>query len=302
LREGPRSKVAIVRSATKHARELRGAGFSIAQVVHDYGNVCQTISALAVETATPFTAAEFRTLNLALDEAIAGAVTEYSRLCESEDTERIGRLSRELRDLVHRATLAFDVIKTGDVGVAGATGEVLGRSLVSLGALIDRELSDVRRGPGPRPSTTFLVRDMLDELEVAATTEARAQAQRFALSVSMDPDVALCADQQTVESVLGNLLHNAFKFTPNGGSIALHAHASETRVLFEVHDGCGGLPPGKAEELLRPIASRGPDRRGLGLGLAICHRGALANGGAITIVDHPGRGCVFTLDLPRYLD
>lgn len=301
LRDAPSENLAIASSATKHAQELRSAGFSIAQVVHDYGNVCQTITQLAVETGAAITAAEFRTLNRSLDDAIAGAVTEYSRLRECEDTERIGRLSHELRDLVHRAMLAFDVIKSGNVGVGGATADVLGRSLAGLGTLIDRELADVRLSAGLQEPTRFLVRDLLEEVEVAATMEARSVAKELGRSASMDPDVALHADRQTIVSVLGNLLHNALKFTRPGGSVSLHTHASESRVLFEVHDECGGLPPGKAEELFQPFEQRGRDRRGLGLGLAICHRGALAHGGTLTVVDRPGHGCVFTLELPRYV-
>lgn len=299
LREALGPNPAIAKSATRHARELRAGGFTVAQVVHDYGNICQTLTELAVETAAPITAKEFQTLNLSLDDAIAGAVTEYGRLRENEGTERMGRLSHELRDLLHRAVLAYDVLKTGNVGLSGATSEVLARSLAGLGTLIDRELAGVRLNAGLHEQTTFLVRELLENVEVAATMEARARGQQFALSISMDPEVAVHADRQTIESVLGNLLQNAFKFTREAGAISLHAHASEARVFFEIHDQCGGLPPGKVEELFRPFEQRSRDRRGLGLGLAICHQGALANQGEISVLNHAGEGCVFTLDLPR---
>ena len=51
----------------------------MSQVVHDYGDVCQAITDLAVEAAKPISADDFRTLNRCLDDAIAGAVTEYGR-------------------------------------------------------------------------------------------------------------------------------------------------------------------------------------------------------------------------------
>ena len=82
------SKAEIGKSATAHAQELRSRGFNIAQVVRDYGDICQVITSLAVEQGAPITPAEFQTLNLALDNAIAGAVTEYSRLHDYEGTER----------------------------------------------------------------------------------------------------------------------------------------------------------------------------------------------------------------------
>jgi signal transduction histidine kinase len=69
--------------------------------------------------------------------------------------------------------------------------------------------------------------------------------------------------------------------------------------LIEVEDECGGLPPGDSEELFKVFEQRGGDRSGLGLGLAISRRGVEANGGKLYVRDLPGRGCVFTIDLPK---
>jgi len=71
------------------------------------------------------------------------------------------------------------------------------------------------------------------------------------------------------------------------------------RVLIDVQDECGGLPPGKAEELFKPFEQRGADRTGLGLGLSISLKGVRASGGEIRVRDLPGSGCMFTVDLPR---
>ncbi len=70
-------------------------------------------------------------------------------------------------------------------------------------------------------------------------------------------------------------------------------------MLIEVQDECGGLPPGKSDELFRPFEQRGADHTGLGLGLTISLKGVRANGGEIQVRDVPGSGCVFTVDLPR---
>src|SRR5688572_3968458 len=69
----------IDKSAAKHGHDLLLKGFSVSQVVHDYGDVCQTITDLALETNAPISTADFRTLNRCLDEAIASAVTMYTR-------------------------------------------------------------------------------------------------------------------------------------------------------------------------------------------------------------------------------
>jgi hypothetical protein len=66
-----------------------------------------------------------------------------------------------------------------------------------------------------------------------------------------------------------------------------------------VEDECGGLPPGKVDELFQPFQQRGANRSGLGLGLTISRRGVEAMGGRMAARNLPGQGCVFSIDLPR---
>lgn len=78
---------AIGAGASAHGRELLEGGYSISQVVHDYGDICQAITELALEQNAPITVKEFHTLNRSLDTAIAEAVTEHSR-CAVPQTPR----------------------------------------------------------------------------------------------------------------------------------------------------------------------------------------------------------------------
>jgi len=288
-------------TAAKHGGELLRAGFTIAQVVHDYGGICQAITELALETAAPITTSEFQCLNLCLDVAIAGAVTEYGKLREHEGTERLGFLAHELRNLLNASVLSFDILRTGAVGVGGSTGAVLGRSLAGLRSLIDRELAELRLGAGIHHKETVVVCEFIEDVEVAATMEANARGVQLSVS-TVAKDLRVYADRQILVSVVGNLMQNALKFTPKNGNVSLRAYGAQDRVLIDVADECGGLPPGKAEDLFRPFEQRGTDRTGLGLGLAICHRGAVVNGGDLHVVNHPGTGCIFTVDLPRQHD
>jgi hypothetical protein len=149
LRLGLISSPEIGKSAIQHGHDLLQQGFTVSQVVHDYGDVCQAITELAVELDAPISADDFRTLNRCLDEAIAGAVTQYTRERSRSDTdaemahgsERLGFFAHELRNLINTAIVAFDVLKTGNVGVAGSTGAVLYRSLIGLRALVGRSVS-----------------------------------------------------------------------------------------------------------------------------------------------------------------
>ena len=125
----------ISTGALHHGRDLQLRGFTVGQVVHDYGDVCQSITDLAVEMKAAISTEEFRTLNRCLDDAIAGAVTEFAR---DQDSRRDGDLS-ELWSLVNSASAAFDALQSGKVGVAGSTGALVGRSLAALRAYVDRQ-------------------------------------------------------------------------------------------------------------------------------------------------------------------
>ena len=152
LRSGGTSTLEIDRSAGQHGHDLLLKGFTVSQVVHDYGDVCQSVTELALETNAPISTEDFRTLNRCLDEAIASAVTMYERESQQShsdkatdrDNERMGFLVHELRNLVDTAVVAFEVLKSGNVGVAGSTGAVLNRSLMGLRDLIARSLDEVR--------------------------------------------------------------------------------------------------------------------------------------------------------------
>jgi len=146
----------IARSAVLHGRDLLLQGFTVSQVVHDYGDVCQSITELAVETNSNISAADFRTLNRCLDDAIAGAVTEFGREeiqkldgAAGGDTERIGNSARELRASINAANIALEAITSGRVGVAGSTGAVLRQSLSGAAALTERLLTEVYASHGP---------------------------------------------------------------------------------------------------------------------------------------------------------
>src|SRR5687767_3468337 len=90
------------------------------------------------------------------------------------------------------------------------------------------------------------------------------------------------------------------RFTLPRTTVTLRVGVSTERVLIDVEDECGGLPLGKVEELFSPFQQRGIDRTGLGLGLAFSRWGAHANNGELHARNLPGKGCIFTVDLPRY--
>lgn len=288
----------IGESAAEHGDELERKGFTVDQVVHDYGDLCQAITELAVEQAAPIAVTEFRTLNRCLDNAMADAVTRFGsehdrsiRDWTSQDTnERLGVLAHELRAKLNVARLAVEAIKRGTVGIAGATGAILDRSLTAMRDIIDRPFAEVRLGAGLSPHRErILIRELFEEVRVLAGLQARAKGLALAVRPA-DAGLAIDTDRHTIASAVSNLVQNAIKFTPTGGHISLSAQASNGRVLIEVADECGGFPTGTPEELFQP----------LGPGLSISRRGVEANDGTLSVRNQPGTGCVFTIDLPRH--
>ena len=309
LRGGGAASGDIARTALHHGHELLLKGFTASQVVHDYGDVCQAITELAVETSAPISTDEFRLLNRCLDDAIAGAVTEFGRAQNQSALDgevargnaRAGFLAHEMRNLLNTATIAFEVLKTGNVGVGGSTGAVLQRNLRRAGDLIRRSLAEVRFTQGVQHPERFLVAEFIDELVPAAALEGSAVGIGLRV-LPIEAGVEVEADPEILAAVLMNLLQNAFKFTHPQTTVVIEVKASAERVLIEVQDECGGLPGGNDEGLFRPGEQRATDRTGLGLGLAFSRWAVEANHGRIYARSVPDKGCVFTIDMPRILD
>jgi hypothetical protein len=126
-------------TAALHGRDLLLKGFTIEQVVRDYGDVCQAVTNLAVETGAQIEVDEFRTFNRCLDNAIAGAVTEYAKRTPAANegdlqtiSLRLGPLAQELRSHLHTVILA--------VSTDGATAAVLDQSLMAMRNILDCSL------------------------------------------------------------------------------------------------------------------------------------------------------------------
>jgi signal transduction histidine kinase len=288
--------------ATIRGGELLEAGFTIGQVVHGYGDICQSVMQLAVELQISVPPKSFKTLNMCLDIAIADAVTEYASRREQQIVDRgvehLGFLAHELRNLLNTATLAFEAVRGGSVGVGGSTGQLLATSLVRMSELVTESLAEVRLAAGRSRNERVRVGHLLEELEIAATTQANTRQLELAIAPVPD-DLCIDGDAQIVASILTNLVQNACKFTHKHGRITISTRITAETVAIDVADQCGGLSAGNSEELFRPYEQRSSDRSGLGLGLPISRKGAITVGGTLTVRDVPGTGCVFTVTLRR---
>jgi signal transduction histidine kinase len=294
-------------SATAHGRMLLQLGYTVDQVVHDYGDLCQAITDLAFERDAPFSIDEFRTLNRCLDNAIADAVTEFSferdasiALKQSSDAnERLGYLMHELRNSLGSASLAVIAMELGNLTISGSTGAVLKRSHSTMAHLIERSLKEVRtKNELSTGSEIFSLAEFIADAEEDALLFAHSRGATLEVK-PVDTKLALEANRESLQAALTNLLNNAFKFTHAHTLVTLSAYEFGNRILIDVADQCGGLPPGNAEKMFTPFMQSSGDRSGLGLGLSIARQSVEADGGVLTVRDVPGIGCIFTINLPR---
>jgi hypothetical protein len=194
--------------------------------------------------------------------------------------------------------LAFELLQTGNVGVSGNTGAVLPRSLMGIRGLTGRSLAKVHLTQRIQNREQFLISGFINELEPAATLEAHARGLTLTV-MPVEEGVVIEADRQVLAAAVKNLLQNAFTFTRPHTTVTLCVGASAERVIIEIRDECGGLPGGDVNDLFQPSELRRADRTSLGLGLAFSRWGVEANHGRISARNLPGKGCVFSVDLPR---
>ena len=120
-----------------------------------------------------------------------------------------------------------------------------------------------------------------------------------------DKPVLLAVDRGRIRELLLNMVTNAIKYTPQGGTVSLNLEQDDESVTLSVRDSGIGIAPGDLPHIFErfwradPARSRTGDRPGVGLGLAITKWIAEAHGGSITVQSRPGRGSVFTVRLPK---
>ena len=294
-------------SAAAHGTALLELNYTVDQVVHDYGDLCQAITDLAVDRDAPFTVDEFRTLNRCLDNAIADAVTEFTfqrgvSIAQQQTAnvnESLGFLMHELRNSLSVATMAVTAMETGLLPISGATGAVLKRGLSAMEKLITASLDEVRAtGDAVRDLNNFKLDSFISEASEAAQLEADERGCVFSVA-PVDTSLVLQGDRDALLAAVANLLSNAFKFTKPNTEVSLLASAIGDQVLIEVKDHCGGLRTGDAEKMFSPFTQRGDDKTGLGLGLTIARQSIVANDGTLSVQNSPGIGCCFTISFPR---
>jgi PAS domain S-box-containing protein len=255
------------------------------------------------------------TLGLAEELAYrAGSALENARLFAAAvqatraRDDMMGIVAHDLRNPLSLIASAAELIADG-VFAGNPAGEqrhlqIIRRAAGQMNRLI-ADLLDARRIESG--SMGVEVRAERPELLVAEALTflgPLAEANGLHLGGAADEDLpAVWADPGRVQQVLSNLVGNAIKFTPRGGTIRLSATRCGDAVRVGVTDSGPGIPPEQVAHLFtRFWQADSGDRRGIGLGLSIARAIVEAHGGQIWVESQPGAGATFYFTLPLALD
>ena len=134
----------VADTGTLYGHDLRRLGLSVDELVHEYGDVCQAVTELAVELDAPISVSDFHTLNRCLDNATAAAVTAWTGDRETDASATEGtRASNDerLKRLVRSSITVFELLRSATVVAGGATGRVLGQILEKMRVMLEASVS-----------------------------------------------------------------------------------------------------------------------------------------------------------------
>jgi signal transduction histidine kinase len=288
-------------NAVEHGAQRLNLGFNVAEVVREYGVLHRCIIEIAGESGLATTPREQLAVTRAVNAGIASALSQYVNVRDAElrrqMSEHLGFIAHEVRNPLSSARMAFNLLQKRELAGGGRVIDLLERTLKRTGEVIDNALNQTTLSLGATPRFEAVpLRKALDE--VAFDCAAEAQHKGIDVVIASDAELVIDADVRLLHSALANLLQNALKFSQPSSTLNVRANRAEGRVLIEIEDTCGGLPAGRTDDLFKPLVQRGSDLSGYGLGLAIAQQATRAHGGTLSVRDLPGKGCIFTLDLP----
>jgi two-component system phosphate regulon sensor histidine kinase PhoR len=237
------------------------------------------------------------------------AVVVFHDLTDVKRAEQVRRdfvanVSHELRSPLAGIKSVLDTLQGGALEDKKAAREFLSRADAEVDRLVQLveellELSRIESGAVPLAREPVEMGQVLAE----AVDRMRRQAERKQLTLTLDVADNLSpviGDADRLERATVNLIHNALKFTPSGGSVHVHVASEDGAVKVRVSDTGVGIA---AEDLPRVFerfykADRARRGGGTGLGLAVVKHTVEAHGGTVAVESEPGRGSTFTFSIP----
>jgi heavy metal sensor kinase len=257
----------------------------------------------------------------------------HRRLAEPMVKDELGRLTETLNQMMTRLERSFATLRrfTADAShelktpltvLRGGVERVIttpGLSQETL-ATLEETLQEIKRmtelldalltlaradeGSAPLHREPVDLRALIEETRETGELLAEQAGVKMEVATPAEP-VIVPVDPSRIRQLILNLLTNAVKYTPSGGSVRMQLAPSDGRITLTVADTGVGIAPGDLPHIFDRFwradsaRTRTGDRAGAGLGLAICKWIAEAHGGTIDVQSRPGRGTTFTVTLPR---
>jgi signal transduction histidine kinase len=222
---------------------------------------------------------------------------------DAQRNDALAFVSHELRQPLSNISLAAAILdRDPSAETRSRATKLIQRSATRLATVVD-DLADVTRlqaGALRVNPTPLCLQDVLLAATEAARPAIEQKQQRLAIDVPLDPPLWISADAIRVEQVVGNLLSNACKYSPEGADISISSRAEEGRAVVVVRDTGVGIRRDMLEAIFNPfIRDSAGTTEGLGIGLTLARYLVNQHGGRITAhSDGPGRGSAFVIDLP----
>lgn len=230
-------------------------------------------------------------------------VTEMRRL-EAVRREFVANVSHDLRTPLASIKAVVETLEAGALEDPTVARRFLGTIHGEVDSLTEmvRELLELARIESGEVWLNLAPQSPYD-LAARAVERLLPQAERAGLTLEMDVPAGLppvLADAESIHHVLVNLLHNAVKFTPVGGTVRVTAEASDGRLAFTVRDTGPGIDPDDLERVFERFYKGDRSRAGggTGLGLSIAKHAVQAHGGRIWATNARPGGAQFTFTLP----
>lgn len=178
------------------------------------------------------------------------------------------------------------------------------QSVERLSSLLDNLLNWAMQQQGHIPNVPEKLEFRYLAKDLAATFKTMADSKKISLEVEVDETVQIWADRNMTMTIFRNLINNALKFTPEGGTVTLFASEKDGLVTAGVRDTGVGIPKEKLDSLFtlgdKKSTYGTSGEKGLGLGLQLVYEFVEINKGKIKVESEPGSGTTFTVRLPAF--
>lgn len=291
---------------------MPAVGQSFIGLVHDYELHQAVVDALAGGRAIVRQAViNGRTFRIRVVPALATAsagvaiedVTELQRLGRAR-RDFVANLSHELRTPLANIDLAAQTLQEGGLHDPILTQRMLSQIQTQVQALSQlgqemMDLAQIESGQVLLKLVPTRLEPLVQKALAAMLPQARRKAQH--ISLLLPADLRALVDEKQIGRVIGNLLHNAVKFTPEGGIISISAEAVDDDIRICVADSGPGVPPDERTRIFERFYKhdRARSKGGTGLGLAIARHIVEGHGGRIWVEGAAGEGARFYFTVPK---